>query len=198
MAPQKPKADEEKQEWDRQLRETSRSYELFSVYRNLGPQRSLAKARESSSGMPSIPRLKVLSVRWNWVDRARKYDDYLEYQDRLQQEKERREMHKRHSRIAMLGQNIAVKGLEGLLGKVQANEVDVAPGDLVRLVDTSVKVERISRGEPASGPVNGAIEGASSMTAIAITVRYEQPRQLPASEAPTITIQRSGNNGDGA
>jgi hypothetical protein len=118
----------------------------------------------------------------------------------VQQEKERVEMHKRHSRIAILSQNIAVKGLERLLGKVQANEVEVAPGDLVRLVDTSVKVERISRGEPASGPVNEAIEGASSMTAIAISVRYEHPQQLPGGNGsgPIITTQRSGNNGDGA
>ncbi len=140
--------EEEKHEWDRQARETSRSYELFCVYRNLGPERSLTKARESAEGIPSVPRLKVLCVRWNWVDRARKYDDYLEFQDRLQQEKERREMRKRHAKIAVLGQNIAVKGLERLLAKVQDDEHAVAPADLTRLFDTSVKVERLSRGEP--------------------------------------------------
>ena len=140
--------EEEKHEWDRQPRETSRSYELFCVYRNLGPERSLTKARESAEGIPSVPRLKVLCVRWNWVDRARKYDDYLEHQDRLQQEKERREMRKRHAKIAVLGQNIAVKGLEKLLASVQEDEKAVAPAVLTRLFDTSVKVERLSRGEP--------------------------------------------------
>jgi hypothetical protein len=49
-------------------------------------------------------------------------------------------------RIAVLGQNIAVKGLENLLGKVQQGE-QVAPGDLSRPLDTSVKVERLARGE---------------------------------------------------
>jgi hypothetical protein len=163
MALQKPNADEEKHEWDRQLRETSRSYELFSVYRNLGPQRSLAKARESSSGMPSIPRLKVLSVRWNWVDRARKYDDYLEHQERFQQEKERREMRKRHAKMAVLAQNIAVEGLKNLLAKVQGGEQGVAPADLTRLLEAGVKVERLSRGESSdrhevSGPGGGPVQ----------------------------------------
>jgi hypothetical protein len=154
--------DEEKHEWNRQLRETSRSYELFCVYRNLGPERSLAKAKESAKGIPSVARLKVLSRKWNWVQRARAYDDCLERQRRQQQEKDRRIMHERHAKIALLGQNIAVKGLENLLGKVQNGE-QVAPGDLSRLLDTSVKVERLARGESTenhevSGPGGGPIE----------------------------------------
>jgi hypothetical protein len=63
-------SDEEKHEWDRQPRETSRSYELFCVYRNLGAERSLAKARGSAEGIPSVARLKVLSRKWNWVERG--------------------------------------------------------------------------------------------------------------------------------
>jgi hypothetical protein len=52
------------------------------------------------------------------VERVQSYDDYEERQLRLQHEKERRDMHKRHARIAVLGQNIAVKAMEVLLGKV--------------------------------------------------------------------------------
>jgi hypothetical protein len=141
-------SNEEKHDWDRLPRETSRSYELFCVYRNLGPERSLAKARESAEGIPSVARLKVLSRKWNWVERCQQYDDYLEYQDRLRQEKERRQMHERHARVALLGMNVAVKGLESLLTKVQNGEQAVAPADLTRLVDVSVKVERLARGEP--------------------------------------------------
>jgi hypothetical protein len=82
------------------------------------------------------------------VERVQSYDDYEERQLRLQHEKERRDMHKRHARIAVLGQNIAVKAMEALLGKVQNGEQAVAPADLTRLVDVSVKVERLARGEP--------------------------------------------------
>jgi len=60
-------------------------------------------------------------------------------------------MHERHARVGLLGMNVAVKGLEGLLSKVQSGEGTVAPGDLTRLLDTSVKVERLARGESTEG-----------------------------------------------
>jgi hypothetical protein len=141
-------SEEEKHAWARQPRETSRAYELFCAYRDLGTERSLRKLKQGTNGAPNVNRLKRLSTRWNWVERCQAYDDYLEYQDRLRQEKERRQMRERHAKIAVLGQNIAVKGLEKLLAKVQDGEQAVSPADLTRLLDTSVKVERLSRGEP--------------------------------------------------
>jgi len=72
-------------------------------------------------------------------------------------------MHERHARVALLGMNVAVKGLERLLSKVQSGKGTVAPGDLTRLMDASVKVERLARGEPTDshefmGPGGGPIE----------------------------------------
>jgi len=65
----------------------------------------------------------------------------------VQQEKDRLEMHRRHAKMGMLGQNIAVKALEDLLNRVQNGQSQVAPGDVTRLLDTCVKVERLARGE---------------------------------------------------
>jgi hypothetical protein len=45
-----------------------------------------------------------------------------------------------HAKMGMLGQNIAVKALEDLLNRVQNGQSQVAPGDVTRLLDTSVKV----------------------------------------------------------
>lgn len=170
-------SDEGKQAWDRQPRETSRSYELFCAYRDMGIERSLRKMKASVNGSPSVRRLQVLSARWNWVERCQAYDDYLEYQRRLQQEKERRAMHDRHAKIALLGQNIAVKALENLLSKVQEGQNAVAPGDITRLLDTSVKVERRARGEstdiqasvgPGGGPVQLSIQNVADRAREAI------------------------------
>ena len=154
--------DEEQPLCERQPYETSRSYELFCTYRDMGTERSLRKMKASVNGSPSVRRLQVLSARWKWVDRARAYDDYVERERRVQQEKERRAMHDRHAKVALLGMNVAVKGLENLLGKVQNGEA-VAPGDLSRLLDTSVKVERLARGESTdrsevSGPGGGPVQ----------------------------------------
>jgi hypothetical protein len=72
-------------------------------------------------------------------------------------------MHERHARVALLGMNVAVKGLEKLLNIVQSGKGTVAPGDLARLLATTVKVERLARGESSecheiSGPNGGPIE----------------------------------------
>jgi len=154
--------DDERQPWNRQPRETSRSYELFCTYRDVGTERSLSKIRQLTNGLPSLTRLKELSRKWNWVERCQAYDDYLEHQDRLQQEKERREMRKRHAKIGVLGQSVAVKALENLLSKVQSGG-EVSAGDASRLLDTGVKVERLARGEPTdshevSGPGRGPVK----------------------------------------
>jgi len=153
---------EERCDWERQPRETSRSYELFCTYRNMGVERSLRKMKASVNGSPSVRRLQLLSARWKWVDRARAYDDHLERERRIQQEKERLAMHARHAKVALLGMNVAVKGLENLLTKVQSGDGSVAPGDLTRLLDTAVRVERLARGEASdshevSGPGGGPI-----------------------------------------
>jgi chromatin segregation and condensation protein Rec8/ScpA/Scc1 (kleisin family) len=156
-------SDEEKHVWDRQLGESSKAYAHFCLYRDMGKERSLRKLATDARTTSLLRQLQHWSSRWKWVERCQKYDDYLEYQDRLQQEKERRDMRKRHAKIALLGENIVVKGLENLLGKVQSGDQAVAPADLTRLLDTSVKVERLARGESTenhevSGPGGGPIE----------------------------------------
>jgi len=138
---------EGKHEWDRQVGESSKAYGHFCLYRDAGVGRSIRQLPNVSGCTSVVRQLNRWSSKWRWVERCQAYDDFLELQDRLQQEKEHREMRKRHAKIAVLGQSIAVKGLEKLLAKVQSEEQAVAPADLTRLFDTSVKVERLSRGD---------------------------------------------------
>ena len=154
--------DDEKHAWDRLPGESSKAYHHFCIYRDMAANRSL-RQMAGIPGCTSVRRqLNRWSSRWRWVERCQQYDDYLEYQLRAQQEKERREMSKRHAKIAMLGQSILVKGMEELLAKVQSGEHNLAPAELARLMDVSVKVERLARGEstdiheavgPGGGPV---------------------------------------------
>ena len=155
-------SDEEKHEWDRITGESSKAYAHFCLYRDMGVSRSLRTLEKADGCTSDYRQLGRWSSKWQWVERSRRYDDYLEAHERLRQEKERRDMRKRHAQIALLGQNIAVKALESLLQKVQAGTGEVAPGDVTRLLDTSVKVERLARGEstetheltgPGGGPV---------------------------------------------
>jgi hypothetical protein len=154
--------EDEKRAWDRLPGESSKAYHHFCLYRDMAASRSL-RQMAGVPGCTSVRRqLNRWSSRWQWVERCRQYDEHLEYQLRTQQEKERREMSKRHARIAMLGQNILVKGMEELLAKVQSGQHNLVPSELARLMDVSVKVERLARGEstdiheavgPGGGPV---------------------------------------------
>jgi len=140
--------DEGKQAWDRQPGESSRAYAHFCLYRDKGVSRSL-RALEHVDGCTSGYRqLGRWSSRWQWVKRYQDYDDHLQRQDRLRQEKERKDMLTRHGKIAVLGQNLVVKGIEKLLADVEQGKRDLSASDASRLLDVAVKIERLSRGEP--------------------------------------------------
>jgi len=54
----------------------------------------------------------------------------------------------RHAKIAVLGQNLVVKGIEKLVADVEQGKRDLTASDASRLLDVAVKIERLSRGEP--------------------------------------------------
>jgi len=54
----------------------------------------------------------------------------------------------RHGTIAVLGQNLVVKGIEKLLADVKQGKRELSASDASRLLDVAVKIERLSRGEP--------------------------------------------------
>ena len=65
--------------WARQSSERSKAFDLFCMYRDMGPERSLEKLRQKADKKPSYLRyLGRLSANHNWVQRTRAYDDYLQ------------------------------------------------------------------------------------------------------------------------
>ena len=62
--------------WERQPRESAQAYQAFSIYRDLGEERALrAVAAQLGKSRALIERW---SRNWNWVERARQYDDSLQ------------------------------------------------------------------------------------------------------------------------
>jgi len=141
-------SEEEKHEWDRLTGESSKAYAHFCLYRDMGQGRSLRKLADDAKCISKVAQLRRWSSTWQWVERSQCYDDYLQYQDRLRQEKERKDMLTRHGKIAVLGQNLVVKGIEKLLADVEQGKRDLSASDASRLLDVAVKIERLSRGEP--------------------------------------------------
>jgi len=128
--------------WDRQKNESSKAYAAFCVYRDLGPDRSLEKVRQTLDKPRSRKWLGEWCATYNWVERARAYDDYLEKKKREEKEKAILEMAERHARLAMAFQQRVAERLR------EINPSELSPADMARWLDIATKLERLSRGEP--------------------------------------------------
>lgn len=129
--------------WERQQNETSKAYESFCIYRDMGPSRSLSKVAEKQQKSGSL--IGKWSRENKWVERAAKWDDEQERIEReiaqKEQAKEIREMRKRHADLAKA---MLIKSAKAL---ARIPDDEVKPGDVSRMVDVAAKLERISRGD---------------------------------------------------
>lgn len=130
--------------WDRLPNERSKAYHLFCMYRDLGPTRTLERLAHvedsDSKKVATLANLKVYSRKYDWVARARAYDDYLAEKERIDNEQHILEMNRRQAEDGRFFQHIAVKSL-----KERAPE-KLHPTVADRLFNTGVKTERLARG----------------------------------------------------
>jgi hypothetical protein len=147
--------------WERAKGESAKAYAAFCVYRDLGSERSLRKMANEGECGANVGQLERWSSRWKWVNRAAAYDDELDRQTRRVNEKERKQMVIRHTRISMLAQDTITDQLEKLLADVQADpKKRLMPTELARLMHEAVAIERLSRGEPTEiGKTEHAVAG---------------------------------------
>lgn len=124
--------------WEQQ-NESSKAFEAFVTYRDLGSCRSTAKVAQK------LGKTKTLIDRWstkhNWVERVLAWD---KEQDRFVRDnnlKEISKMRKEHAELASKTLSKALEALENLLIE------DIRPGDIAKLIEVGVKVERLSLGE---------------------------------------------------
>jgi chromatin segregation and condensation protein Rec8/ScpA/Scc1 (kleisin family) len=126
--------------YERQEGETIKAFEAFSKYRDMGMERSLRKVAQELSKSETI--IKRWSSQWNWVERVKIYDAEMDRQTLLQEQKSRKDMVKRH---AALANTFLSKVLERIR---ELNPAELSTNDLIRWFEISVKIERLSRGEP--------------------------------------------------
>lgn len=125
--------------WERQEGESTKAFEAFCVYRDLGVQRSIAKV------VQTLGKSKALMERWSsnhdWVERAAQWDAEQDRAVRQQQLDDIKKMRKRHADLA---EAMLIKAGKALL-RIPVDEIKA--GDLTRMLDIATKVERISRGD---------------------------------------------------
>lgn len=149
---------EEKDLWERMVGEKTDYYNKFVMYRDMDTGRVKNKrsirmlAEELGCSRQS---LEKLSVKFNWVERAEAYDLYLEQRQRQKREKEILKMHDDH---ALAASQLVKKALNRLL---RLPDDAISAADVVRMLDTGVKIERLSRGESTE---NKHLSGSATIT----------------------------------
>lgn len=129
-----------KEIFERLDNETQKAWQAFVVYRDLGYERSIANAAKVLGKSPRT--VEHWCLKYNWVERAKAYDEYLENKKREEKEKAILEMVERHAKMAMAFQQRIAERLNAL------DPEELSPADLAKWLDISTKLERISRGEP--------------------------------------------------
>lgn len=125
--------------WERQPGETAKAFKAFCVYRDLGPDRSIAKAGAALGQLPGG--LEDWCSKNEWVKRSMAWDDEKDRQARQEQLDEIKKMRVRHARIAQKALEKVSAALDNINPKAMSN------ADVARLMDVSSKLERLSRGD---------------------------------------------------
>ncbi len=133
-------------DWERLTGESSKAFEAFCMYRDMGTQRTIVKLRDiylqKYGKKVSNRTLEAWSVKYHWVARARAYDDHIEELKREAHEKAIIEMTERQAAIAKKFQTVLIERLQTL------NPDELTPTDMSRWFDIAARIERLNRGEP--------------------------------------------------
>lgn len=125
--------------WERQPGETTKAYEAFCVYRDMGTERSLRKTAQSLN--KSLTVISSWSTPNNWVERVQAWDDE---QDRIMRKMQQEEIKKMRSNHAKIANQLLVKAVSAM-AKIPPDQLTM--GDVVRMIESGSKLERISRGD---------------------------------------------------
>jgi hypothetical protein len=144
--------------WDRRPAETPRAYQMFCVYKDMGPRRSI-RVLAAREPMAHVAQLFKWSRTYDWVDRAGSWDDFLLREEQKDQLEAAKAMRRRH---AELGRSLLDTCIEAAR-QVNTEKLAANPRDLATLTDLAVKLERQARTEALGSividPDTGQIEG---------------------------------------
>lgn len=123
--------------WERQKGESAQAFEAFSIYLEMGTERSLRAVTQK------LLKSYTLIGRWsrthNWVERAAAYDAELHRQAYAATVKRARKMAERHIRTALQMQKKA------LLALAELDPADLSPRDMLAMLRDALKLEREAR-----------------------------------------------------
>ena len=133
--------------WDQRIDESSKAFEAFCTYRDMGTGRSLRKLSRMTNCHLST--LGEHSKKYDWQSRVVAWDTHLDQISQHNQAAELKEMKRRQIELAIRAQETAAKGLELFLAELTKNPKAICkPEGLARLLDSGCRLERLNRDEP--------------------------------------------------
>lgn len=141
--------------WERQDGETEKAFSAFKAYLEMEDRNVTSLAKRLSKSRQLLVNWKQ---KYNWQERCIAWDKLLQEIEYKTAVKERKKMAKRHIAIAMSMQAKAVEALKKIdVSKLNASEI-------IRLFDTAVKIERLSRGEATENQVQEITQNINTIT----------------------------------
>lgn len=181
--------------WDQQARESSKQYERFLQFRDLGRMRSLTTANKMLTEIGdelTYGTIRVQAHTYLWTARAQAWDRHQDELDRERINQARRDMIDRHQKIAGALVKKALGALR-LLG-----DADLDPADVVRFLKLATDLEVRAIGDPnqtiaVTGPAGGPVmvEDITNLTDEERRVRLKEIAIEIARRAGLQTIETS-------
>jgi len=134
--------------WDQQPNESSKAFERFALYRDMGAGRSLRKLAKELALNPST--IAEISMKHRWQERITAFDAYINKAIQHNQIVQVKAMKRRQIVLALRAQKVAEKGLKKLLKDIDDDTIlrKLSPEGLSKILDTGCRLERLNRDEP--------------------------------------------------
>lgn len=102
-------------EWERKKGESSESYAAFKLYYQMGDERSCAKVAKNLGRSNTL--ISGWCSKWDWVERARAYDNELARQEFAEACNAIKKMNEQQAQIGLLIQKKALEALKEMKSK---------------------------------------------------------------------------------
>lgn len=133
-------------EWERKKGESSEAYAAFKIYYQMGDKRSCVKVAKNLGRSTTL--ITGWCSKWNWVERARAYDNELARQEFAEACNAIKKMNEQQAQIGLLIQKKALEALK----EMKSNEL--YPKLLLQYLVQGAGLERKSRESDIDMKVN--------------------------------------------
>lgn len=181
--------------WTRIRHEGVRAFQAFTIYLQMGPERSITKvARELSKSRTLIGRW---SAAHQWTERVAAWDAHIHRLEMREREKAVKQANANHVKLSQAMQGRIAETLN-LMAKAKDKDgkpapFGPAPEDVPKWVDTAVKIERLGLGMSTANVEHAGKDG----QAIKLDV-LQQARERLAEKLAPIDAELSRANAEAA